>query len=104
MFCYDHGDEVTDPLLGTHLAHFNINILQQEKTQKSIAELQLEQNMKFDFSMTTADGKELTPMFGPGCTGLKNLGNRYPGLMQLLFSVSYAGSVCDSFSTKLLLP
>ncbi|KAG5459527.1 MAG: hypothetical protein BJ554DRAFT_60 [Olpidium bornovanus] len=38
---------------------------------------QLEHNMKFDFSMTTEDGKELQPLFGPGYTGLKNLGNRY---------------------------
>ena len=38
---------------------------------------QVEQNMKFDFSMTTEDGKELMPLFGPGYTGLKNLGNRY---------------------------
>jgi ubiquitin carboxyl-terminal hydrolase 5/13 len=33
--------------------------------------------MKFDFSMTTADGKDMKPLFGPGLTGLKNLGNRY---------------------------
>jgi ubiquitin carboxyl-terminal hydrolase 5/13 len=32
--------------------------------------------LKFDFSMTGDDGKELEPVFGPGLTGLKNLGNR----------------------------
>lgn len=26
--------------------------------------------------MTGADGKELEPLFGPGLTGMKNLGNR----------------------------
>jgi len=31
--------------------------------------------MNFDFAMTGADGKELEPVFGPGLTGLKNLGN-----------------------------
>jgi ubiquitin carboxyl-terminal hydrolase 5/13 len=36
----------------------------------------LEQNLKFDFSMTTEDGKQLEPKFGAGYTGLKNLGNR----------------------------
>ena len=36
---------------------------------------QVEQNMNFDFAMTGADGKELEPVFGPGLTGLKNLGN-----------------------------
>lgn len=37
---------------------------------------QIEQNLKFDFAMTGADGKDLQPVFGPGLTGLKNLGNR----------------------------
>jgi ubiquitin carboxyl-terminal hydrolase 5/13 len=39
VFCYEHGFEILNPYLGQHLAHFGINILQQEKTQKSIAEL-----------------------------------------------------------------
>jgi uncharacterized UBP type Zn finger protein len=37
---------------------------------------QLEQNLKFEFSLTGEDGKELDPVFGPGLTGLRNLGNR----------------------------
>lgn len=36
----------------------------------------MEQNLSFDFAMTGEDGKELEPMFGPGLTGLRNLGNR----------------------------
>jgi ubiquitin carboxyl-terminal hydrolase 5/13 len=39
IFCYEHGNEIINPNLGAHLGHFGINILQQEKTQKSIAEL-----------------------------------------------------------------
>lgn len=42
-----------------------------------MTELQLEHNLKFDFSMTGDDGQELQPVFGQGLTGLKNLGNRY---------------------------
>ena len=38
---------------------------------------QLEHNLKFDFSMTGDDGKELEPLFGVGLTGLKNLGNSW---------------------------
>ncbi|KAJ3052533.1 hypothetical protein HK097_006099 [Rhizophlyctis rosea] len=75
VFCYLCGDERLDPHLGKHLANFGINVASQQKTEKSLTELQVEQNMKFDFSMTTEDGKELTPLFGPGYTGLKNLGN-----------------------------
>lgn len=37
---------------------------------------QVEQNLNFDFAMTGEDGKELEPMFGPGLTGMRNLGNR----------------------------
>ncbi|KAJ3116750.1 6-phosphofructokinase, alpha subunit [Phlyctochytrium bullatum] len=75
IYCYLCDEERLDPHLGEHLSTFGINILGQQKTEKSIAELQLEQNLKFDFSMTTEDGKDLTPLFGPSYTGLKNLGN-----------------------------
>ena len=37
---------------------------------------QIEQNLKFDFSLIGEDGKALEPVFGPGLTGLSNLGNR----------------------------
>lgn len=36
---------------------------------------QIEQNQKFDFSMTTADGIEFAPVSGAGLVGMKNLGN-----------------------------
>lgn len=41
---------------------------------------QIEQNLKYDFSLTGDDGKALEPVFGPGLTGLANLGNRYVSL------------------------
>lgn len=89
VFCYQCSDEVKDPLLEKHLAHWGINLATHEKTEKSLTELQLEQNIKWDFSMTTDDGQELEPLFGPQLTGMKNLGNScyLSSVVQCLFSL-----------------
>jgi len=41
------------------------------------AERELDQNTNFDWNRIQEKGKELEPLFGPGFTGLANLGNRY---------------------------
>ena len=75
VYCYSCQDERTDPQLSAHLGHWGINISEREKTEKSLTELQIEQNLRWEFSMTTEDGKDLKPVFGPSLTGLRNLGN-----------------------------
>ncbi|CEH13292.1 ubiquitin carboxyl-terminal hydrolase 14 [Ceraceosorus bombacis] len=75
IYCYACDDERKDPDLAKHLQHLGISTLGLVKTEKSMTELNLEQNINFDFNMTGDDGKELQPLFGPGLTGLKNLGN-----------------------------
>lgn len=75
IYCYACNDARIDPNLAEHLRHFGMNVMDLSKTEKSMTELQLEQNLKFDFNMTGEDGKELEPLFGPGLTGLRNLGN-----------------------------
>lgn len=75
IYCYACNDARIDPELATHLRHFGMNVMDLSKTEKSMTELQLEQNLKFDFNMTGEDGKELQPLFGAGLTGLRNLGN-----------------------------
>ena len=89
IYCYACNEERVDTELTKHLAHWGINIAEREKTEKSLTEMQIEQNLKWDFSMTTEDGKELKPLFGVGLTGLKNLGNScyLASILQCLFSM-----------------
>jgi len=75
VYCYQCNEERIDTELAKHLAQWGINIADREKTEKSLMEMQVEQNLSWAFSMTTEDGKELLPLFGQGFTGLKNLGN-----------------------------
>lgn len=89
IYCYRCDEERIDELLGQHLAHWGIILAERQKTEKSLTEMQIEQNLKWDFSMTTEDGQELKPVFGPGLTGLKNLGNScyLASIIQCLFDM-----------------
>ncbi|KAI5458915.1 hypothetical protein BGZ63DRAFT_426230 [Mariannaea sp. PMI_226] len=89
VYCYRCDDERIDDNLGEHLAHWGIVLAERQKTEKSLTEMQIEQNLKWDFSMTTEDGKELKPLFGAGLTGLKNLGNScyLASILQCLFDM-----------------
>ncbi|KAJ5605885.1 hypothetical protein N7510_008666 [Penicillium lagena] len=89
IFCYQCNEERTDPELAAHLAHWGIYLAGREKTEKSLMEMQVEHNLQWEFSMTTDDGRELSPVFGPGFTGLSNLGNScyLSSIMQCVLSV-----------------
>ncbi|KAG4090772.1 ubiquitinyl hydrolase [Neocallimastix lanati (nom. inval.)] len=89
IYCYTCNDSKLDNHLAEHLNNFGINIKSQKKTEKNITELQIEQNMNLDIKMTTKDGKELEPVYGPGFTGIENLGNScyMSSILQMMFAI-----------------
>jgi len=91
VFSYaeDENDMVEDPKLAEHLAHWGINMMQMQKTEKTMAELDIDLNMKYDFSTLLEEGVEKIPLSGPGYIGLRNLGNSCycNTIYQVLFSL-----------------
>ncbi|WZY84140.1 hypothetical protein YC2023_030524 [Brassica napus] len=88
VYSYPEDDSVLDPHLAQHLAHFGIDFSTMQKTEMTTAERELDQNTNFDWNRIQESGKELVPVFGPGYTGLVNLGNScyLAATMQILFS------------------
>lgn len=50
------------------------------QTEMTTAERELDHNTNFDWNRIQESGKDAEPLYGPGYTGLVNLGNRYHGL------------------------
>ncbi|EEF36623.1 Ubiquitin carboxyl-terminal hydrolase, putative [Ricinus communis] len=88
VFSYPEDDSVLDPLLAQHLAFFGIDFSSLQKTEMTTAERELDQNFNFDWNRIQESGQELEPIFGPGYTGLRNLGNScyMAATMQVVFS------------------
>lgn len=88
-YCYSCDDEVKVPNLSTLLKTCGIDISKFIRTEKSLTELQIEQNIQWDFKMAGDGNEECKPVFGPQLTGLKNLGNScyLASVIQVLFSI-----------------
>lgn len=74
-YCYQCNDEVKVPNLAAILKKYGIDLEKTKKTEKSLVELNIDQNLNWDFKLDGAHGDKLPPVYGKGLTGLKNLGN-----------------------------
>lgn len=76
LFCYDCDDTVLDTQLSKHLHHFGIDIGDQRATERTVADAEREMNANANFnSAVDGDGKQAELVYGPGYTGLQNLGS-----------------------------
>jgi hypothetical protein len=53
-------------LQAEHLSHWGINMMAMQKTDKTMAEAEIEANKDFEWSHITESGKQLMPISGPG--------------------------------------
>lgn len=88
VFSYPEDESIEDPLLAQHLGFFGIDFSSLQKTEMTTAERELDQNTNFDWNRIQESGKEVEPLYGPGYTGLINLGNScyMASTMQVVFS------------------
>ena len=89
IHCYKCDEEVLDHDLAAHLKVIGIDVLSQVKTEKSIAEQELEINLNLTLSKVIEEGKTLIPAFGVYTTGMQNLGNScyLNSIVQALFAM-----------------
>ncbi|XP_049849071.1 ubiquitin carboxyl-terminal hydrolase 5-like isoform X3 [Schistocerca gregaria] len=85
----DENDTVIDPLIERHLLHWGIDIQEMKKTEQTTSEMEKRLQYSHEWSQISEEDKGLEPVYGPGYTGMINLGNTcyMASIMQVFFSI-----------------
>ncbi|XP_064521984.1 ubiquitin carboxyl-terminal hydrolase 13 isoform X1 [Pseudopipra pipra] len=110
VYSFDEEEPVLDPHIAKHLAHFGIDMLQMQVTENGLRDNDIKPRVS-EWEVIQEAGVKLKPMYGPGYTGIKNLGNScyLNAVMQAIFSIpefqrAYVGNLPRIFDYSPLDP
>ncbi|XP_054839302.1 ubiquitin carboxyl-terminal hydrolase 13 isoform X2 [Eublepharis macularius] len=110
VYSFDEEEPVLDPHIAKHLAHFGIDMLQMHVTENGLRDNDIKPRVS-EWEVIQESGMKLKPMYGPGYTGMKNLGNScyVSSIMQAIFSIpefqrAYVGNLPRIFDYSPLDP
>ncbi|NXA31052.1 UBP13 hydrolase, partial [Eudromia elegans] len=110
VYSFDEEEPVLDPHIAKHLAHFGIDMLQMQGTENGLRDNDIKPRVS-EWEVIQEAGVKLKPMYGPGYTGMKNLGNScyLNAVMQTIFSIpefqrAYVGNLPRIFDYSPLDP
>ncbi|KFQ34533.1 Ubiquitin carboxyl-terminal hydrolase 13, partial [Mesitornis unicolor] len=110
VYSFDEEEPVLDPHIAKHLAHFGIDMLQMQVAENGLRDNDIKPRVS-EWEVIQEAGVKLKPMYGPGYTGMKNLGNScyLSAVMQAIFSIpefqrTYVGNLPRIFDYSPLDP